>query len=259
MIVTLNNGAQIEYDSFDKITDYENIITLDCTNNKLSFIPDTISFFTNLQNLIISQNNLTTLPESICSIESTTNNPSTLNGNLTNLKVLMCNDNKLTTLPESICNLTNLVGLCLSGNKLTKIPDSIGNLTKLQALSVHNNELKLLPASIVNLKNMKEFDKDKTVELTHEQKQYFILLKNRIWMSNFMEPKNKAKIKFYDNIGKKSTIHTQQSTNYINQTPKTKKYKRQLLQPIYYPIQLQPIYYPIQTFYNPNYVTTVWF
>jgi hypothetical protein len=70
---------------------------------------------------------------------------------LTNLKFLSISNNELTSLPDSIGNLINLTHLSIDNNNLTSLPDSIGNLINLEMLSIYNNNLTNLPKNIKNL------------------------------------------------------------------------------------------------------------
>ena len=88
------------------------LTALDLSNQRLKFIPESISNLTQLEALDLSENQLTDLPESI--------------RNLTLLRVLNLNNNRLAALPESISNLTPLTMLSLGNNRLTAIPESIG-------------------------------------------------------------------------------------------------------------------------------------
>ena len=71
---------------------------------------------------------------------------------------LNLSSNNLTSLPESIGNLTNLKGLDLMYNELTDLPESIGNLTKLEGLDLDTSQIsdkeierikELLPADLI--------------------------------------------------------------------------------------------------------------
>ncbi len=88
--------------------------------------------------LYLSNNQLTTLPESI--------------GNLKVGGGLDLYNNQLTTLPESIGNLKVGGDLYLYNNQLTTLPESIGNLKVGGNLHLSNNQLTTLPESIGNLK-----------------------------------------------------------------------------------------------------------
>ena len=82
--------------------------------------PESIGSLSNLKELYLRNNNLTSLNESI--------------GNLSNLKTLIISNNNLTSLPESIGSLSNLRELELSNNNLTSIPESFAILTKIEKL-----------------------------------------------------------------------------------------------------------------------------
>ncbi len=119
-----------------------NLTELNLALNKLSSLPESIGNLTNLTKLDVNSNQLTSLPESI--------------GNLTNLTELDLENNQLTSLPESIGNLTNLSELHLSGNQLTSLPESIGKLTNLRYLYPNANQLTSLPDWIGKLTNLKK-------------------------------------------------------------------------------------------------------
>ena len=60
---------------------------------------------------------------------------------LNQLEQLLLDNNQLTTLPEEIGGLTQLLGLNLNNNQLTTLPKEIGGLTQLN-LSLSNNPLR---------------------------------------------------------------------------------------------------------------------
>ena len=117
-----------------------NLTSLDLSNNLLTSLPDSIEQLTNLTSLNLSNNSLTSLPESI--------------EQLTNLTSLSLSSNSLTSLPESIRQLTNLISLDLSNNSLTVLSESIGRLTNLTSLHLGANKLTELPESIGQLTNL---------------------------------------------------------------------------------------------------------
>ena len=79
-------------------------------------------------------------------------------GELTNLLELYLNYNNLTSLPESIGNLSNLEELNVSYNKLEILPESIENLENLEVLSLHDNLLISLSENLCNLDTSCEID-----------------------------------------------------------------------------------------------------
>ncbi len=129
--------------SYDDYINYlSNLEELDLSDNYLTSLPESIGKLTNLKELNLSYNLLRGLPESI--------------RNLTNLVSFGLVANDLITIPDWIENLTNLKLLDLSGNKkLTSLPESIGKLTNLEWLRLdYLHSLTGLPESIGNLKNL---------------------------------------------------------------------------------------------------------
>ncbi|KAK0616692.1 hypothetical protein B0T14DRAFT_538507 [Immersiella caudata] len=78
-----------------------------------------------LLSLILTNNNLTSLPTSI--------------GQCTNLEKLHIAGNQLTSLPTSLSNCTNLTHLRLNSNRLASLPDWLLTLPNLSALSFARN------------------------------------------------------------------------------------------------------------------------
>jgi len=105
-------------------------------------IPDSISKLKYLLSLVITNNKLEYLPESI--------------GKL-NLSILDVSDNRLKELPESIGDMTSLYQLKFYNNRISKLPKNIGNLRFLQILDFHNNLIKEFPDSMLQLPKLKEF------------------------------------------------------------------------------------------------------
>lgn len=149
-----------------------------------------IEVFSNLESVLLENNNLVSLPDSICSLtklktiyipyNQITSLPENM-GDLVNLKQLNLNSNKLTDLPDSlfelgslqsmylgnnqiqsvsedIGKLSGLMSLRLGSNQLTSLPESIGSLSKLQELLLENNQLRSLPESIGNLTLLRRLD-----------------------------------------------------------------------------------------------------
>ncbi|HRN78018.1 MAG TPA: leucine-rich repeat domain-containing protein [Candidatus Dependentiae bacterium] len=120
---------------------FANLQQLNLSGNQITTIPDAIGNLANLKALNLNNNQIPTIPDAI--------------GNLTNLESLYLPGNQITIIPDAIGNLTNLQWFDLSGNQITTIPDAIGNLTNLKALNLNNNQIPTIPDAIGNLANLK--------------------------------------------------------------------------------------------------------
>lgn len=107
-------------------------------------IPEEIGLLSNLEELSLASNNLSTLPDSI--------------GQLKNLKELSLASNNLHTLPDSIGQLTNLKELSLDYNHFKEIPTAIFQLSNLEELSLRNSPLVQIPLQFCLLKKLVDFD-----------------------------------------------------------------------------------------------------
>jgi len=145
-VLYLNNMGLTELPEFQ--WNFGHLEVLDLSNNKIEILPESINRLNNLQSLNVSRNNIKAIPTK--SVEQ-----------LTQLTELNLSSNQLTTLPDSLGQLTQLTSLNLSDNQLTTLPDSLGQLTQLTELNLKNNRLTILPESlgqltqltILNLKN----------------------------------------------------------------------------------------------------------
>lgn len=139
---------------------------LDLSHLELKSLPDIfqLSEFTHrLTVLKLSDNELTTLPESFCKLEALSvlnlgfNRLSQLPesfGQLRTLVDLNLNKNNLTTVPESFGKLEKLSILQISANLIATLPESFGQLKSLETLYLNSNKLSTLPNSIGNLKTL---------------------------------------------------------------------------------------------------------
>ena len=120
-----------------------------------------LSGLISLEDLDLSNLNLTTIPAEIASLSQLKNlnlsnnlisDFSILNG-LTSLQEINISNNKLTGLPSEIASLTSLKSLNASSNSITQI-NNLQNLQNLEWLSLENNSLNEIPTGILNLRNL---------------------------------------------------------------------------------------------------------
>ncbi|MFX1499909.1 MAG: leucine-rich repeat domain-containing protein, partial [Promethearchaeota archaeon] len=98
----------------------------------------------NLQTLLVKDNKLDELPESI--------------GNLLSLKVFRLDNNQVKKIPESIGNLKNLNAINFTGNPLESLPNSICNLDKVFGLDLSKNNITSLPQSFALMKGLERLN-----------------------------------------------------------------------------------------------------
>ncbi|XP_026295255.1 PH domain leucine-rich repeat-containing protein phosphatase 2 [Apis mellifera] len=117
---------------------------LDLSNGGLSRIPDSAIAFPAIEELILSQNQLTN-----------TNNNLTLLHRFPKLRVVHLESNELRRIPRELLELAGLTYLNLSDNKIEKIPADISQLINLKELILDRNGIKELPYEFVELKNLR--------------------------------------------------------------------------------------------------------
>lgn len=123
----------ILYSSLDMtIEELKEAKFLDISRNSLAELPFAISYLINLEELIITRNNLIALPEWI--------------GNLTKLKKLNLDDNNINEYPRNMSNLINIEELYLGSLNIKEVPLWVKELKKLKELMLwHNQNLTKLP------------------------------------------------------------------------------------------------------------------
>ena len=70
------------------------------------------------------------------------------------MQVLDLSNNQLSTLPDSICKLSALIELNISSNDLEELPREIGQLSKLKRVDASSNRLKLFPSALLDCTHM---------------------------------------------------------------------------------------------------------
>lgn len=187
------NSEDLSYNHLETIPDYalgraNELVSLQLNNNEMTTLPSTISHFTRLVSLDISNNNAKILCNELCQLRHlrtfvAKNNQLNsnalpkdfgllqslevvnLSGNqftdlapqlteLLRLKCLYLGGNRLVELSSRVKNLQQLEVLYLGGNRLTEIPAEVGFLHRLVGLNLSDNQLQSLPPSLCNLQRL---------------------------------------------------------------------------------------------------------
>jgi leucine-rich repeat protein SHOC2 len=157
--------------------DWQNI---NCFRGKMTFLdfrmeglygrlPTEIGLLTDLDTLIIEENNITSIPTEIGLLTDMTEISIGYNeivsvpteiGLLTSMTALNLGDNYDLVIPDEIGMLTKLTHLGLEINSNTYIPTSFGYLTNLQNLYLPGNYITALPTEIGLMTSLKKFQMD---------------------------------------------------------------------------------------------------
>lgn len=114
---------------------------LDLSGQELKRVPDYVFKLNNLEELNISNNQLTGVLQAEIA-------------NLKSLKVLKADNNLMTSMPAEVGQLLNLQIFSINNNLLASIPKEIGQMQSLEILDLSNNQLTGLPYEMGNLKNI---------------------------------------------------------------------------------------------------------
>ena len=110
---------------------------LNCSENQLSSLPESLKTLTHLEDLNLYDNNMATLPA--------------LMSCFTDLRKLDIGCNPLNVVPEVIRELPLLENLYLFHTSLAQLPDWISELQHLEILNLRNNQLRALPEGVEKL------------------------------------------------------------------------------------------------------------
>ena len=131
------------------------------SDNALQNLPDSFAKLTNIKDLDLSGNQLTELPEQVCSLKKLwiswcSEQYSGISEDMSNLKKLTHLDlrrNKITVLSESLQDLKSLVSLSLESNILQsfEVPNPFPK--NIEELDISRNALTAIPDEITNLNN----------------------------------------------------------------------------------------------------------
>jgi len=155
--LSFNNISSIPLDSFDNLIKLQQLIMF---NNNIRSLPPTIETLRHLTILDLSHNqieelcreigNLSSLRELYLSNNSLKKFPTT--GNLNSLKKLILDNNQIHTIPpECLEPLVQLQTLDMSFNNLDNLSSCISRLKNLKQLNLSHNQLVELPSSVRHL------------------------------------------------------------------------------------------------------------
>ncbi|ESA34393.1 serine threonine protein kinase [Leptolyngbya sp. Heron Island J] len=105
-------------------------------NNQFEEFPEVLAACPNLSMISFKGNKLKSISEDALS---------------PNIRWLILTNNQLTTLPSSIGKLSQLQKCMLAGNQLQSLPDELANCKKLELIRLAANQLQTLPAWLFNL------------------------------------------------------------------------------------------------------------
>jgi Leucine-rich repeat (LRR) protein len=109
----------------------------------LGVVPDEVWLMTDLQTLVLADNDLTEISERV--------------GDLSRLRMLDLGHNKLRELPCSIGHLEELSDfLYLHDNRLTQLPDSLSRLQRLRYLNISESAFEVFPEVVTALRSLSE-------------------------------------------------------------------------------------------------------
>ncbi len=161
--LTLSNIDNISC-SIDKIFDMRNLTKLNLSGGNFENLLSNIDNLSNLNELHLSYDNLSTLPLEIGNLTKLKTldlsgnkfeSPPSIIGGFANLETLDLSDDGVKTLPKELKYLVKLTTLNLSNNEFYTAPSIIGKLTSLTALDLSYGRVRSLSPEMKNLKNLK--------------------------------------------------------------------------------------------------------
>lgn len=138
-------NEDVKLQAFSSLKKLTNIVSLELVGCELERIPSAVFSLSNLQELDLRDNKLTTVEE-ILSLQ-----------HCRRLVTLRLWHNKITYIPDHISKLHSLETLDVSWNKLRKLPSRLFYCTKLRHLDVSHNQLTSLPPEVGILQGLQFF------------------------------------------------------------------------------------------------------
>lgn len=119
-----------------------NAKSLDLSQLKLTEIPESISQLSDITELNLNFNRISTLPDFLFLC--------------IRLRSLYLGVNQICIIPPAFANLIDLERLGLSSNRIEVIPDFLTQLSKLEFLNFSENRIKIIPECLADLTNLQE-------------------------------------------------------------------------------------------------------
>ncbi|XP_067931785.1 leucine-rich repeat-containing protein 47-like [Watersipora subatra] len=145
---------------------FEKLTSLMLHENQLTDLPESIGKLVHLKYLDVSRNKLTSVTPSVNNLAAlltlnlAQNDITTLPqmSGMVNLHDLFVTGNKLSCLPDDLCGLQHLATVQADHNQISSLPSDIGKMHMLKALHLAKNELTDLPPALVCLDKLRILD-----------------------------------------------------------------------------------------------------
>jgi Leucine-rich repeat (LRR) protein len=118
----------------EELCEVQTLVKLEAGDNRIRFLPASVSKLTALSVLSLKNNSLESIPNEICRCFA--------------LKYLSLNSNKLSEIPRKLTNLSHLSRLTIAANNISFLPIDMDRMNSLTHLEVSHNPLKALPPSL---------------------------------------------------------------------------------------------------------------
>ena len=142
---------------FRSLLDAEGRDTHVGNENSLSFRPDSFATFDGTMplSILLFGTSLKSLDAQQCRLSSV---PETIGMFLSQLEVLNLSHNDISHLPNSLCSIVTLRSLIVSHNVLSSLPSNIGSLVNLEVFQASNNRIKDFPSPIILCSKLQVID-----------------------------------------------------------------------------------------------------
>ena len=136
----------------NEFTQFKYLERLYASGCGLKELPGNLRHWGNLHELVIDDNEMTGIDNSIVDLRTLTKLSMNRNklkriskqiSKLTKLREIHLNDNELVTIPEALCQVTHLQHLYANNNCLKTQPTRLRKLVRLQHLDLRHNELEV--------------------------------------------------------------------------------------------------------------------